>query len=556
MNAPPAANPDRSLLPASLVKLVGRRYWGVLRRLVTGGAKRRGFTALGGLIVALWLLPAMVSSRRGPMADPETVLRWGPLILAGMTLLPILFQSRQSPIAFTPAEVDFVLPGPFSRRQLVLYRLLYLTGPLVLMAAWFGLLFRMPSGPVLSFFSFLLLGQFTQLVAMNLNALRDWLGNRWLAVNAATSALVLGAVGWAVLGAKSSLGQAGPWSFQTAADVFLFLRALRHQPILELSLGVFDPFVRGLAAQSIGEASPWLGTAALINLALITILLRLDRGQIEQLVLASQRQTELLERMRRGSVLRAKPSSASQRVPMPPFARGAGPLFWRQATSAYRALGPRLLTLLVVGTVCIAYFIGTRGAFAKAIYPMLIAMTPVISGFMKGDFRGDLEHLPMLKALPIPPIAMVAGQIALPVCILCAAQGLVVGSLWAAMPTGDLLTALLLLALAIPMNVVMTCIDNAIFLFAPIRSGAGHQAPGFDPARMGRQALVGIIKLLALGGAGVLAAGPAFLVYRGTDSLNAAIATAGLVFAALIWPSLQTVAVAFNKFDPAIDQPA
>ncbi len=556
MNAPPAANPDRSLLPASLVKLVGQRYRGVLRRLVTGGPKRRTFTALGGLLIVLWLVPVMASSRRGPMTDPESVLLWGPLILAGMTLLPILFQSRQSPIAFTPAEVDFVLPGPFSRRQLVLYRLLYLTGPLVLMAVWFGVLFRMPSGPVLSFFSFLLLGQFTQLVAMNLNALRDWLGDRWLAVNAGISALILGIVGWAVMGAMSSLGKAGTWSFQSATDIFSFLQALRHQPILELSLGVFDPFVRGLAAQSIGEASPWLGTAALMNLALITVLLRLDRGQIEQLVIASQRQAQAIERMRRGSVLRAKPSSASRRVPMPPFARGAGPLFWRQATTAYRAVGPRLLTLIVVGIVGIAYFIGTKGAFAKAIYPMLIAMTPVISGFMRGDFRGDLDHLPMLKALPIPPMAMVAGQIALPVCILCGAQWLVVGSLWAAMPTGDLLTMLLLLALALPMNVVMTCIDNAIFLYAPIRSGAGHQAPGFDPARMGRQALVGIIKLLALASAGVLAAGPAYLVFRTTDSLNAAIATAGLVFAGLIWPSMQLVAVAFAKFDPAIDQPA
>src|SRR5262249_33275086 len=55
--------------------------------------------------------------------DPELVHRFAPPLLLAMCLLLVLTNAGQHSMAFTQPEVNYLFPGPFSRRQLLAYKL-------------------------------------------------------------------------------------------------------------------------------------------------------------------------------------------------------------------------------------------------------------------------------------------------------------------------------------------------------------------------------------------------------------------------------------------------
>lgn len=105
-----------------LMRLQGR---GLLRRIFRGARTPRGavFFAFGILLFAVWMLSAAVSVRFQRRADPENVRAVVPLVVLGVCLLSSVTGATDKAIAFTPGEVDLLFPGPFSRRQLLFYKL-------------------------------------------------------------------------------------------------------------------------------------------------------------------------------------------------------------------------------------------------------------------------------------------------------------------------------------------------------------------------------------------------------------------------------------------------
>src|SRR3954470_14757246 len=95
------------------------------RRLFRGFASVKGaFLFLFGLVVVgLWVAPALWSAHDGPRTDPAMVREVTPVILLAMCLLALLTSGGEKAIAFTPAEVDFLFPGPFTRRALLAYKI-------------------------------------------------------------------------------------------------------------------------------------------------------------------------------------------------------------------------------------------------------------------------------------------------------------------------------------------------------------------------------------------------------------------------------------------------
>ena len=53
----------------------------------------------------------------------EGFRRFGPLFFVAYCLLILLFSPGDKAFAFTPAEVSFLFPGPFSRRSLLAYKI-------------------------------------------------------------------------------------------------------------------------------------------------------------------------------------------------------------------------------------------------------------------------------------------------------------------------------------------------------------------------------------------------------------------------------------------------
>src|SRR4051794_22126720 len=111
-------------MPHSLRLLMLLQLRGLLRRGLRQAKSPRGaiFYLFGLVVFVLWLLPALLTAdiARPHPAEVRNVM---PLILLGITLLTTLTSAGEKAIAFTGGEVDFLFPGPFTRRQLLLFKL-------------------------------------------------------------------------------------------------------------------------------------------------------------------------------------------------------------------------------------------------------------------------------------------------------------------------------------------------------------------------------------------------------------------------------------------------
>ena len=128
----------------ALVRLLKLRFRGRLRQMLRGLKTPRGavFFGIGVIIFVIWLGPtvAMAAFHR-PNFDPQTVRTMIPLALLALCLLNVLASAKQRGIAFSEAEIDVLFAGPFTRRELLLYKISVGTAGSVFGAFFFSLVF-------------------------------------------------------------------------------------------------------------------------------------------------------------------------------------------------------------------------------------------------------------------------------------------------------------------------------------------------------------------------------------------------------------------------------
>src|SRR6185437_13189913 len=109
----------------ALPKLIYLQGRGMLRRMTRGAgtARRIVFFVVGAMLFIMWLLSGVANSfmRR---SDPGRVRAVTPLAILGVCILTAITSAGDKAIAFTPGEVDQLFPGPFSRRELLAYKIL------------------------------------------------------------------------------------------------------------------------------------------------------------------------------------------------------------------------------------------------------------------------------------------------------------------------------------------------------------------------------------------------------------------------------------------------
>src|SRR6185503_17174873 len=108
-----------------LLKLMRFQARSVVRRIFRGAKTPRGavFLFLGSIIFVMWFGGTLVNAFIIPRADPSQVSLYFPLAMLGFCVMTLITSAGDRAIAFTPAEVDFLFPGPFSRRQLLIYKI-------------------------------------------------------------------------------------------------------------------------------------------------------------------------------------------------------------------------------------------------------------------------------------------------------------------------------------------------------------------------------------------------------------------------------------------------
>lgn len=546
----------------ALLTLLRLKWRGAFRRVGRNLKTVRGalLFAFGLIMVSLWLGPSIYSSiRAGRASDSESIAKMrelayasAPLALLAMTLISATFSAGQKGIQFTPSEVDFLFSGPFTRRQLLAYKLLSTLPALLLIAAMFSVFMRLFAGLWVSgFVALFLLLMFMQLFTMAFVL---------IGMTSARFASTLGrkiALGIVLALAALALGQAllavRPNDWNEALDV---LNRFGESAAGRVVTAPFIVLVRAYAAERIfPDLVGWGAIALAMNLSLVGLVMWLDVNYLEGAAALSQKLYARLSKMREGGGIAAPihQRQARLRLPMFPALGGAGPLVWRQSTRAIRS-SRSLLFIVLIATIPL-YIVGRQGGeqIAFSLGPAVLWMGVILAMMLPYGFRADLDRMETLKSIPIRPLAVALGELGTPVLILTfmelilllvltAAQGLP----WWWYP--------LLLAFIPLLNLVLLEVENFVFLLYPLRMAPA--TPG-DFQFMARNMLFFIIKFLVLFACAVPAAGVGaavfFLAGRSMVALAAALWIALAVEGCL---GLICVAWAFNRFDPSRDVPA
>jgi hypothetical protein len=524
-----------------LARLRARAAWRKIKRAV--GTPKGALLGLFTLaILGLMIVPNLLVRRNaGPIANNVPFLN--PPILFIFWLAITLSGRNAMATAFSLPEVEFLFSGPFSRRQLLVYKLILnslgplgtaLLMPLFLMsfAIWWPALF---AGVWLTFV-------FIQMTSMLFTLLIDWLGARfvrWRSIALVAASIVLAA----------SLLQTG--ALEGGRTPLERLDAFQSAWAARVVLAPFECFSRLARATTVAELALWGGPALAINALVVLLILRMDANFLEASLAASQRRYQWIERARRSGGMPAIGTRSKPRFGLPrfPWLAGVGPIAWRQSLELIRTSA----RLIVVLPAMLAF--GAPAAFAGeevagySVIGMTVFVGFMISMMIPMGLRIDLEHVEMLKSLPIRAGAIVWGSIAAAVLYPTLIQLLAVVLLsafigrWTPMATAAV-------CFAVPLNLLLVSADAIMVLLFP---STRRFIPG-DLLAGVRLMVTYMVKVLLIMLAAAIAGLYALVVYLLMGEAEIAMATAAWI--TLIIEGCVTVwcaSLLFERFDPSAE---
>jgi Putative ABC exporter len=554
----------------ALIKLMLLQARGLLRRIVRGARTVRGavFFAFGVGIAVLWLGSVLLSAKM-QRQDPEYVRGVLPLILLGICILTTMTSAGDKAVAFTPGEVDLLFPGPFTRRQLLLYKLIKNVFAAALSSLVISIaLLRFATLWVACYVGILLSILLIQFFGMALLLLGQAVGERaygrgrrWVLIAVAAVAAL------GIWGVMSRYPLAGPGRVDVSEAVQHFARSGAGHVLL----APFKLFAETITAERVfPDLLKWGTQALLVILLLLGVVIKLDANYLEAAAGASQRRYERMRRVRSGAALSATArATARRRLPQPPFLAGAGPIAWRQLTNALRSSRGLLIVLFFLALGMGPFFVAARepapsvtpGMHQRPDFPFvgllstLVWFSVLLASLLKFDFRSDLDAMETVKTLPLAPAAVAVGQLVAPVLVMTAIHLLLLaGVAYAFHPSADQRAILVVAAvLTVPFNLLMFATENLIFLISPSRPAS--VGPG-DFSILGRQIFTLFLRaVIVMIGAGIAATagGVAYLI--GGRSLAVLTVVTGAVLLAESAALIPALAWAFARFDPSLHTP-
>src|SRR4051794_19865598 len=106
----------------TLVRLQARA---VIRRMFRGARSLRGaiFLGIGLVLFLLWLGPSIVNAYMLLRPDLQVVRMYFPIAMLAFCLMNLVTSAGERAVAFSPAEVEFLFAGPFTRLELLGYKI-------------------------------------------------------------------------------------------------------------------------------------------------------------------------------------------------------------------------------------------------------------------------------------------------------------------------------------------------------------------------------------------------------------------------------------------------
>lgn len=539
-------------MPHALWTLLRLHFRATFRRMIRGGRTRKGrqFMIFGVVALSAWLGPSIYRAAKATPADPRLVRTIAPFAILAFSLGNLIASFGENSVAFTAAEVDFLFPGPFSRRSLLGYKIIKSALGTIVTAVILTLsLIRYTGGGVRCCIGIWLTIQFMQLSAMAIMMIGQTVGAR--VSSAGRRGVLLVVLAMAVIAAAPKVAgglERGPVEFLSQVHATIAGKVL---------LAPFDVFTRAITARSFfPELALWGTGALLIDLLMLAVVLGLDANYLETAAVASQRRYERLSRMRAGGAGRlGGVSNSGVRIRGLPWLGGIGPIAWRQLTGTVRSSRGLLVLIVIIVGVAGSIILKHRGESAPSLPPIIgavIWMNLLFVSMLKFDFRDEIDRMDLLRSLPIRPAAVAAGELVAPVVILTAIQVLLLTAVGLSIK-GTRQLVVPALAFALPLNVLLVGLENLLFLHFPLRA-AGLIAG--DMQLFGRQMVVFLCKFVLLlialtvssliGVVGFFSAGRSWVVAGTLTWLSVCAFALG---------TIPLMARAYASFDPSVDTP-
>lgn len=425
-------------------------------------------------------------------------------------------------------EIEMLFAAPVSRSDLVRYRLVTNLFRSLFAGIVFGLLSigRLPNaffgfiGIVVTLLTLPLVGQAASLLLGDAeNRFGKLLSGRWTRVLQVVSGVGLWLLVMGLL-FSDRFDKLGSFDGDVMANPFGAALALLEAPVVRALLSPLKPWALMVNAYDGVTFVKWLAVCAALWFFLFELVARIPIDFRELSLETSADVARKLNRMRRGgfgaAVGKASRRTAGWNVPWL-FGHGPfGAVAWLKLGAILRkARGTVLVSALIVGALTVVFTVtfdggGPEDAIGGAVAIGVLGTFYLCAG-LKFDFRSDLELMETIKAWPVRPSRIFLATL-LPECVLVSSV-LAVAILVRAVATQVFHPALLGVVAALPPVILAwVALDNAVFLFAPVRF-----VPGQEGAlhHMGRSLALMFLRMILLALTTALALGPAVLLWWG-----------------------------------------
>ena len=447
---------------------------------------RRFVLSLVAIVLAVvWLGNAAISI---VLRDPypiETLEQWVPIVL--MTygfwhLLKVAWQRPEVPIEWTAAEEETVCAGPFSRRQVLAYRLTAVMSATLLKALCVSLLL-LPDFPVwiAGFAGVFLALSFLELLRMTAEITAHFAPApvyRWFRVSifALVATMMAGALATSGIGTSTVVGAAPGTTIELLRQLLVSISEVRHTWVGIVWEAPFATFAHVILAPSLLSApfAGWLALSLILVALLACYVFWVDRAGVAATVRAEQNQYQPRRSVDSHTARTSRlPTDSLPRVPR---LCGAGPFVWRQIIGAFghrTGLVVALVPPTVLALLPLAVPLDPSASFLQVTGGLVFYSFLLLPAALKFDFRRDYDRLYAFKMLPTSPSAIVVGQLATPVLLTSAFQLAALSIAVAVRPVAGHIF-LSSVALLVPLNVFIFASENFLFLVSPVRLSPGR----------------------------------------------------------------------------------
>jgi len=533
----------------SLLLLSWLRAKGQLRKLRRSVSTPRGIlmALLGAAFFSLMFLPYLMTRGLDSPVPRERMylMTWflHPAALLVLWAFSILGGHFRSPIAFSLPEVEFLFPGPFRRRQLLTYKLAVSTFGTLGFALLMPLVMPMLWGPAALLGIWLAL-TFMQWSTIFLAVAGSWLGRRYRPVLVSITLALVAVV--ALSAYRSGV-------FDPGIDWRERALALEASGAARTLLAPFAVFSKIIGAKTYAELLGWAPLGILMNLIVAVGVLALDQHFLEASLDASRRRADMLEQLKRTGGLPTIGARSKPRLGLVDFPRlgGAGPIAWRQTLDMIRGSSRIVFVLLLTAGPMSGMLLAATRREGSPSDALIVTVTMIIgllvTTVMPLGLRTDLDHIDVIKTLPIRPRTIVWGSLGGSLLYVLFLQLLAIGAMAAVLGKITLIMGAAL-ALAVPINLLTIACDSALVLVFP---AVRRFAPG-DLLVGVRVALVNFAKVIlailagAIAGA-VLVGGRLLLPELPALYISAAWLVLVLEALATLW----IVVLLFKHYDPS-----